>query len=337
MKKMDQVDSKLLFVFDGDAFAGILSIGDIQRAIIRGNSLDTPVLKVVREQFTAARPEDARQDICDRMLKLRTECMPVVRSDGSLEDVLFWEDVFTEVRQVTPRVQNPVVIMAGGKGTRLRPLTNVIPKPLVPVGDKTIIELIIAQFRASGVTEFFITANYKADMLKAYLEQSDALRGVSSRIIVEPTPLGTIGSLSLLKNLVRDTFFVSNCDVYVDQEHSSILEYHKSNRNLVTLVAALRHFSIPYGIVTSGVDGELATIEEKPAGAYLANTGVYVLEPQLLDRVPDNEEFTITDLIDLVRQSGGRVGVFPVTERSWLDIGEWPQYLRTVTPPDGSR
>lgn len=147
MKKMNDVKVKMLFVFDGDTFIGIITIGDIQRAIIKGFSLSSPISQIIDKNKKYATPSDSKEEVRNKMLALRAECMPVVNDRGELEDVIFWADLFKRPEtQHRPQIHLPVIIMAGGKGTRLKPITNVIPKPLIPIGDKTILEEIMDQF-----------------------------------------------------------------------------------------------------------------------------------------------------------------------------------------------
>ncbi len=219
--------------------------------------------------------------------------------------------------------------MAGGKGARLKPITNIIPKPLIPIGDKPIIELITDSFVKAGVTNFYVSVNYKKEMIIRYFEEIPD-KSYSMNFFTETEPLGTAGSLSLLKEELKDTFFVTNCDILIKQEYTEILEYHREHHNEITLVAAIKHYSIPYGTLETGVGGSLTSFREKPELQYLVNAGMYILEPHLLNDIPEHTFFHITDLIAIVKNRGGNVGVFPVSEGAWMDIGEWKEYDKTV-------
>lgn len=174
LKKMDEVKVKMLFVFNGEHFLSILTIGDIQRAIIKGVNMSEPVTSILQTKKKFVSPNEAHELVRQKMLSLRAECMPVVDADGNLVDVHLWNEMFkhseTEHRE---KIDLPVVIMAGGRGTRLKPITNVIPKPLIPVGDKTILEVILDQFESIGCHKFYMSVNYKADMMEFYLSQLD--------------------------------------------------------------------------------------------------------------------------------------------------------------------
>lgn len=327
-KKMDILDKKLLIVLKEDKFFGLLSVGDIQRAIIQNKSLDSKVSEVIRENIRIAKPSDDLANIKKMMFEFRMELCPVVDKENNIVEVYFWEDVFID-KEPQPKKQFnlPVVIMAGGLGTRLKPLTNVLPKPLIPVGDKTIIEQIFKRFNHHGCDKFYISVNYKADLIEYYLTNQNLPYQID--FIQENKPTGTAGSLSLLKDKIKDTFFVSNCDIIIEQDYSEILKYHKDNKNEITIVAALKHYSIPYGTIDTSENGKLEKLTEKPELTFKINSGMYVLEPTVLDLIPENEFFHITDLIEKVQKRGGSVGVFPVSEKSWKDIGEWDEYLKT--------
>lgn len=330
LKQMDALDRKLLLVFNDSKYCGLLSIGDIQRAIIRNVSLEQEVERILRKENRVARVGDSKEHIRKLMLEFRTECMPVLDEDNNLTDTLFWEDEFGETdREEGAPLHIPVVIMAGGFGSRLKPLTNIIPKPLVPIGEKPIVEIIIDRFHRLGVNDFYLSVNYKHEMIRYYFDHLPN-RDYAVNYFMEDKPLGTAGSIYLLKNILRSTFFVSNCDILIDQDYREIYNYHKEHQNEITLVGSLKHYKIPYGTIEMGEGGALLSMKEKPEITYIINSGMYVLEPSVLDDIPDNSFFHITELIEKVKARGGKTGVFPVSEKSWFDIGEWNEYQQTV-------
>lgn len=327
-KKMDLLDKKLLIIIENDNLLGLLSAGDIQRAIIKNISLSTPVLEIMREKNRVGHIGESVESIKKMMLDYRMEFCPIINEKNKIQHIFFWEDMFAENKpQPRARFNLPVVIMAGGLGTRLKPLTNIIPKPLVPFGEKTILESIFDRFSFHGSNRFLISVNYKAELIKYYI--SNQKLPYSIDYFVEDKPLGTAGSLSLLRNKINETFFVSNCDIIIEQDYSEILRYHKENKNELTVVAAIKNYSIPYGTIETGTDGQLIRLTEKPDLAFKINSGMYILEPKLLDEIPLDEFFHITDLINSIIERNGRVGVYPVSEGSWKDIGD-SSYLRTL-------
>lgn len=329
LKKMDGHRTKLVFVFDDVKFVSILTIGDIQRAIIRHSSLTDAVSSILDMDKIYASDKQSLEEIKQMMMKELIDCMPILNDEGEIVDVLFWHDVFSDtVVQNREKINLPVVIMAGGKGTRLKPITNVIPKPLVPIGDKTILETILDQFEEIGCTKFYMSVNYKADIMKYYLSQLDHKYDIE--FFQEDTPLGTIGSVSFLKGRITTPFFVSNCDSINEQDYRDVWDYHVSNHNDMTIVTMVKSFKIPYGVIETGKDGLMVALHEKPEQTYMVNTGVYILNPECIEEIPEGEFFHITHLMEKVRARGGRVGCFPVSERAWRDMGEWPEYLRMI-------
>lgn len=329
MKKMDKEGVKLLFVFENDRFLGILTIGDIQRAIIRNVDMNAMVLSILDKNKIYAKVSESLDVIKKKMYELRAECMPLVDEANNLLDVYFWNDMFDGKKEGRlDKIDVPVVIMAGGLGTRLKPITNVIPKPLIPINEKTILETIIDQFEKIGCSKYYLSVNYKSEIIEYYLAHLDKNHDIT--FLKEDKPLGTIGSVSLLKGKIDKPFFVSNCDIIVDQDYRDVFDYHVNNKNDITIVTAIKSFHIPYGVIETGENGLMKGISEKPDMSYMINTGVYILEPQLINEIPENTFYHITDLIEKVRKNGGRVGCFPVSEKSWTDIGDWNEYLKII-------
>ncbi|MBO4581949.1 MAG: nucleotidyltransferase family protein [Bacteroidales bacterium] len=330
MKVMDERGVKMLLVFNKNCFVSILTIGDIQRAIIHNISLSTRVSDVLEKNKIFAREGDSLDEIKQKIMMLRAECMPILDDCGNLVDVIFWDEIFqgNVTADNRKKIDIPIVIMAGGAGTRLKPLTNVLPKPLIPVGEKTIIEEIMDRFESIGCKKFYISVNYKVEMLKFYLSQLSHHYDIE--YFQENKPLGTIGSVSLLKGKINTPFIVSNCDIVIEQDYSDVYDYHVKNGNEITLIAAVKSQSIPYGVVEAGESGLLSELKEKPENTFMINTGVYILNPELIDEIPEGEMFHITQLIEKVKLRGGRVGCFPISENAWRDMGEWNEYLKYI-------
>jgi dTDP-glucose pyrophosphorylase len=328
LKQMDTAGFKSLLVADNnDTFIGILSIGDIQRAIIKNLPLESRVSEVLRPNPKIADKNTSIDDIRNEMLKYRMEFLPVIDEKKGIKDVFFWDELFID-KLLPPKKQFnlPVVIMAGGLGNRLKPITNVIPKPLIPFGEKTMIEEIFDRFHNHGCNKFYISVNYKAELIEYYLNNKELPYRLE--FFKENKPLGTAGSLSLLREKINQTFFVSNCDILIEQDYSEILDYHLQNNNEITIVAAMKHFPISYGIINSGEDGVFNSLQEKPELTFKINTGMYILNYGVLEKIPENTFYHITQLIDEIKNEGGRIGVFPVSEKSWKDIGNWNEYLK---------
>lgn len=330
LTQMDDCDVKLLLVMQESKFCGLLSIGDIQRAILKKASYDTKISEIMRSTFKVCNIHQHMDEIKKLMLDNRTEFMPILNDKGEVDRVVFW----SELSQTTPYNHSdllanvPVIIMAGGFGTRLKPLTNIIPKPLIPVGDLPIVHEIMNSFSNFGAKEFILSVNYKAESIKQYFDEAKHDFNVS--YVTEDKPLGTTGSLYLLKDRIKQTFFVSNCDILIDQDYSEVLKYHQQNKNVITVVAALKHYKVPYGVIESGDDGLITSLVEKPDIINKINTGVYVLEPSVLKYLNEGEFMHITTLIEKCIANGERVGVYPISEKSYRDMGDWDEYLKFI-------
>ena len=225
LKTMDERKVKTLFVFKANHFEGLFTLGDVQRAIIKNIGLDKEVGSILDRNKIYGYKTESEETIREKMRSIRAEVMPILDEEGNIIDIWFWDEVFNDQEPNNrPQIDLPVVIMAGGKGTRLKPITNVIPKPLVPVGDKTILEVIMNQFEGIGCHKFYMSVNYKADMMKYYLSQLDHKYDIE--FFMEDKPLGTIGSVSLLKGRITTPFFVSNCDSINEQDYRDVYDYH---------------------------------------------------------------------------------------------------------------
>lgn len=329
LKKMDKVSRKLLIVVRDEEVIGLISIGDIQRAIISNQDLSTEINSILRTNYLSANENDSTESIKKTMLSIRAEFMPIIDNEGKLKDVIFWEDLFdNHFSKSTQQFKLPVVVMAGGLGTRLQPITHVLPKPLIPIGNKTMIEEIMERFNHQGCNTFYISVNYKAELIEYYLKQQNLPFHLN--YFKEEKPMGTAGSLSLLKDKIDETFFVSNCDILIDQDYAEVLNYHRENNNEITVIAALKSYPVAYGTIETGENGRLLSMVEKPELTFKVNSGMYILEPHLLKEIPTNTFFHITQLIEKVNNRGGQVGVFPVSEKSWRDVGNWEEYLKTI-------
>jgi NDP-sugar pyrophosphorylase family protein len=307
-----------------------LTDGDIRRWILRGGGLDYSVENVCNKNAYFYTAEVAVDKVKRDMLERKITCIPIITEQREVKDFYLWEEVFGDKvhRKKLPTLHIPVVIMAGGQGTRLDPFTRILPKPLIPIGDKTIIEIIIDKFREYQIDHFYISVNHKSKILKSYFDELSPQYSIE--YINEDKPLGTSGSLKFLQGKLDTPFFVTNCDIIVEADYGELLAFHQEKKNDITLVASMKHFNIPYGICEIENGGALTKIVEKPEYSFLVNTGMYVLEPSVLKHIPENVLFHITDLIDRVRTTGGKIGVFPISEKSWIDTGEWSEYKRAL-------
>lgn len=331
MKQLEETERKTLFVIDDEnRLIGTLTDGDIRRSILAEGSLDGLVENICNTTPRIAPVGYDVEQVKKEMVENKIGCFPVVNANRVIVEILFWEDLFGQsvARKHNKPIHLPVVVMAGGKGTRLDPFTRILPKPLIPLGDKTVIEIIIDSFVACGVGKFYISVNYKSKIIKSYFEELDPSYLID--YIHEEKPLGTAGSLRYLRDKIDSSLIVTNCDVIIKADYHDLLEHHFSKDNDITIVASLKNYSIPYGVCVIGNGGVLNRIDEKPEYNFLVNTGLYVLKHETLELIPEGEFFHITHLIERVQEAGGRVGIYPISDKSWIDTGEWAEYKKAL-------
>ena len=328
LQQMSQAGKKCLIVVQNDKFLGTLSDGDIRKALLANTDMGSNIEKAFNKKAYYVYKNNFDKDQIKKVfLKEKYDLIPILNEDNSVSQIIGWDEVFAK-KQKNKELDIPVVIMAGGKGTRLKPFTNVLPKTLIPINGRTVIELITESFTNSGVKEFFISINFKGKILKAFFEELEP--SFSVNFLEEKKPLGTGGALHKLSNKIKSTFFVTNCDVIFDIDHSDLLKFHREHKCDLTLVASAKEIEIPYGACEINEDGYLKKISEKPKLDYLVNTGLYVLEPSSLDYIPKNRFFHITDLIEEMGKDKKKIGVFPIDDNAWVDIGQWEEYRNAV-------
>ena len=326
MQKLNDTAEQILFVTDEDnKLLGTVTDGDIRRGLINGFKFSDKVEKVMSIQFTSFFCDEAdKKEEAERiMLRDKIEQIPILDNKKSVVDVILWTDIFGEEKDLENKqfFTNPVVIMAGGKGTRLDPFTKILPKPLIPIGDKPIIEIIMEKFFRQGFQNFIFTLNYKREYIKMFLKENSFPYNIDW--VEEDDFMGTAGSLSLLKDKINEPFIVLNCDMILNADYADIIKWHKENNNIVTLIGCHKEVKVPYGILELN-DGILKSFVEKPNYDVIINTGVYILEPEIIDMIPYNESIDMNTLIDEVSKKG-KVSVYPVHE-GWIDIGQWEEY-----------
>lgn len=320
MKKLDEQAIKVLFIVSGhNRLISTLTDGDIRRAILKGISLESPVCIISNNSPITADELTSYSEIDEIMKKKGICAIPVVDTEGCIIRILYSGN--SVVKSTAGNMSNPVVIMAGGKGTRLYPYTKVLPKPLIPVNDIPICERILNSFIEVGCKQFYMVVNYKKNMIKAYF--ADKELNCELEFVDENTPLGTGGGLKLLNTQINETFILTNCDILVVEDVKSIVDHHIKEKNDVTMVCSLKDFVIPYGTVEFSEGGEIIAFNEKPHMNFFTNTGYYIVEPCIMDYIGDNEEIGMPDIIDRMRKAGKKVGIYPISENSWLDMGQF--------------
>jgi len=325
LAQLDESAGKILFATrEGDVLAGVLTDGDIRRHILAGKALTEPVSAAMNPNPVWISPGYSEDHVREQMLSLEIECIPVLDEARRVVDAVWWVDIFGSRRAPQPSLDVSVAIMAGGKGTRLEPYTRILPKPLMPVGDVPVLQLIMDRFHDQGCTRFFVSLNFKASLIRAYF--SDVEFPYNVDFFDEDRPLGTAGSLKLMAEHLTDTFILANCDTIVDADFADVVEHHRSSGNAVTIVASMKHVVLPYGVCEVGEGGALENLREKPRFDLLVSTGVYIMEPDVIRGISLDAATDATDLIEAARSAGRRVGVYPIPERAWLDVGQLEEF-----------
>ncbi len=336
MEALDKTAEKVLLVVDDQqVLLGTLTDGDIRRHILKSGNLSGTIRKVYKTNPRFILQEDFNLEQVRQILtRNKIELLPVLDRSGRVMDFTTWSVAFGDAYVAEKKkLDAPVVIMAGGKGTRLEPFTKVLPKPLIPVGDKPVIDHIIDRFRVCGINEFYLTTHHMSKIIRAYFEEKNP--EYSLKIVEENAPRGTAGSLTLLADILDRPFFVSNCDVIIEIDYPDLYRFHKENGYAITLVASAKRFNIPYGVCELNNGGSLKYLQEKPEYNFLVNTGLYVLNPNVIDLIPKDTLFHITHLMDAVREREGIVGVYPISEKAWIDVGQWAEYRKALKVIEG--
>lgn len=327
MQKIDANAKGILYVVDGHGrLAGSLTDGDIRRWIIKTGSLSGLASQMMRQSVKFLY-DDGSKSLEARGMRLmhsmHITSVPIVHEDRTVKGILFMEGgkVHVEGGQQGQLAGIPVIVMAGGQGTRLYPYTKILPKPLIPVGEIPILERILSQFHAYGANEFYLTVNYRKEMIRSYF--NDLKPDYTIHYVEEPIPLGTAGSIRLIQKEFHTPIIITNCDTIIEADYGEILKFHKQSHNALTIVSSVKDAAIPYGVLHAQGNGTVVSIEEKPQFSYLANTGMYVADPAYLGRIPEGTLSHMTDFAGGLLSDGLRVGMYPVSGESFLDMGEF--------------
>lgn len=319
IEKMEKEEIKAVVIVDDDEkVAGLFSNGDMRTFFLRGGSLSANICDAMNKNPKLFYSDDEVSE--DRETQNRV-IYPIVDDERRITNILDFDNSNTNGKISDVLQDIPLVIMAGGKGTRLYPYTKILPKPLIPIGDLTITERIINSFQRYGCKEVIMILNHKAGMIKAYMNELEKDYAVS--FVEEQNFLGTAGGLRLIKDKIRSTFFLSNCDILINADFECIYKTHKAKGNKITFVCSMKDIVIPYGIVETDQDGMITGMKEKPGFSFLINTGLYMIEPEVINDIKDEEFIHLPDLAQRYLDKGEKVGVFPISEKAWMDMGQF--------------
>ncbi len=315
----------VLVVDEESHLLGTITDGDIRRAILSGQELNTSVDALLASKADSAlysRPITAlvgtpSSELLRLMRKYVIRQIPLVDENNTVVDLVMLEDLLPE-----QEIPLQAVIMAGGQGTRLRPLTENLPKPMLPVGDRPLMERVVEQLRQAGIRQVNVTTHYLGEKIREHFGDGSRF-GIRLNYVTEEQPLGTAGALGLMET-PEEPLLVINGDILTKVNFRAMLDYHKENRALLTMAVRRYDFNLPYGVVES--EGALVKkVVEKPVIGFFVNAGIYLLEPAVYRYIPRGERFDMTDLIDHLLADDQRVASFPIVEY-WLDIGQPVDY-----------
>ena len=317
MKVIGDGGQGIAFICKNDCLLAAVSDGDIRRYILQSGDIDKPI-SLIGNYHPKFAFLGEKIDYFEYMTDNYIFALPLVKEDMKVVKIIF---MGKEHSKLNDYLGSPVVIMAGGKGTRLQPYTQILPKPLIPIGDKTITEHIMGKFEDYHCTHFDMIINYKKIFIKSYFQECETKRDIS--FIEEPDYWGTAGGLKLIEGKYKDSFFVTNCDILINADYAEIFKYHQKQKNIITMVCAYKKVVIPYGAIDIGSSNNVISIKEKPEFKFLTNTGFYVITPQFIKKIPDNTFIHITDVIQTCIKDGEKVGYFLINEDDWMDMGQF--------------
>ena len=309
----------VLVVGSNGILEGTVSDGDIRRGLLRGLELTSSIQEVLHRNALVVTPGINREIVLNLMTANKIQQIPIVDREQRVIGLHLWDDVNALIART-----NLMVIMAGGKGSRLLPQTEDCPKPLLPVAGRPILEHIIMRGKAEGFTHFVISVNYLAHMIENYFGDGERF-GVDIQYLREASPLGTAGSLSLFATIPSNSIIVTNGDVITDIHYGELLDFHNDQNVTATMAVRLHEWQNPFGVVQ--LEGmEIKSYEEKPIVRSYINAGVYVLDPSILSYLEVGKPCDMPDLLEKASQSGNRIAAYPAHEH-WLDVGR-PEDLK---------
>ena len=318
LKAMDASGTGALFVVDAaNKLIGIVTDGDVRRGLLKNIPLSAPIADIMSRKFYSWPFEKSREQAVLHLKQIQRRQMPIVDKDGILVDVLLLDEIEFK------RYQNPVIFMAGGLGKRLHPLTQDVPKPMLTVGGKPILESMLTRFASQGFDQFFMCTNYKSEYIEDHFRNGEKWN-VSVKFVREEKQLGTAGALGLLKSEIKLPCIVMNGDILTSVDLTKLLEYHEKNPAAATVCVAQYGIEVPYGVVETK-NKRVVRITEKPTKQFHINSGIYLLDPQVLEYVPHNEYLDMPTLLDRLITAGQIVNSFPIHEY-WTDIGNIRDY-----------
>jgi dTDP-glucose pyrophosphorylase len=320
-------DRCLLITNKNNDLLGTLTDGDLRTALIKGANLKSSIKSLFNKKpkYILENQINDKNLIKKLLIEYSIDILPVLKNKKIIR-VIRWVEFFSDDINKN-KINIDAIIMAGGKGTRLAPFTNVLPKPLIPINNKPLISIILENLKKGNVREYWFCINYKWQIIKSYLSSTE--NKININYIKEKKPLGTVGALGLIpKAKISENFILTNCDVLLDNEIKPLIDFHNSQKSDLTIVIAKKVFKMPYGACKISKSKTLLKIDEKPIHSYMINTGFYILNKKILKFIKKDKYLDMNDLIKILKLNKKKILCYPINESEWADFGVWESYYK---------
>tara|TARA_Y100001968_G_C19443798_1_gene764111 strand:+ start:359 stop:1423 length:1065 start_codon:yes stop_codon:yes gene_type:complete len=330
LKQLDKCAEKLLIVVDKkNKLLGTLSDGDIRRALLKNMPLTNPIKTIYNKKYISLQKDHFTKENANQICKQKSILgLPIVDNNNTVIDYFSYYKDNMQTQPSSKPINLPVIIMGGGKGTRMKPISDVFPKPLIPLNGKPMINHVIDYFSHYNIKNYYLTLNYKSELMIAYFES--LTKDYKIDFAIEPFFMGTAGSIKLLEDKLPEKFIISNCDCIAKTDFSEILKQHQEKKSILTVVCSIQHHQIPYGKINYTDGGAITSIEEKPELSMPINTGVYIANKKVLDFIETDKLFHMTHLIEKLIENDLPVHCFFINEKEFIDFGQWKEYEKAL-------
>lgn len=319
LETIERTGAEIALICEGNKLYGIVTDSDVRKGILKGVSVQEPIDRIVNQRFRYAFSDEPSERVWQRMTEQHIRQMPIINRNGEVVDLLLMNH-----RAPAPKLQTaPVLIMAGGLGTRLRPLTDQIPKPMVNIGGKPLLHILIERLRIEGYQNIILSVHYRKEDIQEYFGDGESF-GVHLRYVEETKRMGTAGAIQLAKDMLHEPFLVINGDIMTKLNFRQFISFHLQQQAMLTIASAPYEIRVPYGVIEADEE-KVRNIAEKPSYQLLVNAGMYCMTPEIIEYIPENQYFDMTELIAVLLANGASVTHFPIHEY-WLDIGRMPDY-----------
>ncbi len=319
LEMLSDAESRTLFVVDKAKLVGTLTDGDIRRGLLGEKEISESVEGYMNKHFKSVSRSNITPEILSKYKEQEIWFLPVVNNNNEIEN-------FINLRHIRTVIPASALIMAGGRGERLRPLTDTLPKPMLKIGDKPIIEINIDRLIRFGIKNFYIGVKYLSEKIIDYLGDGSS-KNVSIEYLHETEPLGTLGACSLINNLEHEHLIVMNADILTNIDFEDFFNYYQSKEALMCTASIPYNITLPYGIMELNDDNRITGLAEKPTYTYYANAGIYFLHKKLISRIPKQVSYNATDLMQQLIDDCDKLVHYPILQY-WLDIGKYDDYIR---------